>query len=64
MGWMDKLRNTALKLRGRTKQRTGEATGDPVLRSEGRADQGEAGLKQAGEHLKDTGRDIKGTFDK
>jgi uncharacterized protein YjbJ (UPF0337 family) len=63
MSWIDKLRNAALRLRGRGKQRTGEATGDRDLRQEGRAEQGEAGLKQAGERIKDAGRDIKRTLE-
>ncbi len=64
MSWIDKMRNTALRLSGRAKQRTGEATGDRDLRREGRAEQGEAGLKQAGERVKDAGRDIKRTFER
>jgi uncharacterized protein YjbJ (UPF0337 family) len=58
------MRNTGLKLSGRAKQRTGEAIDDRDLRREGRAEQGSAGLKQAGERVKDAGRDIKRTFER
>jgi uncharacterized protein YjbJ (UPF0337 family) len=53
MGLDDKIENTAEKLGGKGKEAAGEATGDENLKAEGRADQAEGDLKQAGEKVKD-----------
>ena len=58
MGLDDKIRNKAEELGGRAKETAGAATGDAELKREGRADRAEAGLKQAGEHVKDAARDV------
>lgn len=53
MGLDDKIRNKVDEVAGGAKERTGAATGDRDLQAEGRADQGKADLKQAGEKVKD-----------
>jgi len=53
MGLDDKIGNAAEKLSGNAKEGAGEASGDRDLANEGRADQGKADLKQAGEKIKD-----------
>ena len=59
MGFTDKAKNKAEELGGKGKEKTGEATGDRDLQAEGKGDQASAGLKQAGEHVKDAARDLK-----
>jgi uncharacterized protein YjbJ (UPF0337 family) len=56
MSVSDKFHNMTQELRGRAKQRTGEATGNRRLQREGRADQVKGNLKQAGEKIKDAMR--------
>ncbi|MEV4284497.1 CsbD family protein [Nonomuraea bangladeshensis] len=60
----DKISNKAQELKGRAKENLGDATGDEELRAEGRADQTEGGLKQAGEKVKDAGKKVKDAFKK
>ena len=62
MGMDDKAENEATDLKGKVKESAGKATGNESLESEGRADQGEAKVKKAGEHLKDAADDVKDTF--
>ena len=64
MGLDDKISNKAEELKGRGKEATGAATGNDELKHEGQADQSEAGLKQAGEKVKDAVGDIKDAFKK
>ena len=56
MGMDDKAKNMAEDWKGKTKEAAGELTGDRDLAAEGRADQTEADLKQAGEKVKDAFR--------
>lgn len=56
MGTDDKLRNAGEEWGGKAKEGLGSATGDRDLEAEGKADQTEAGLKQAGEKIKDAFR--------
>jgi uncharacterized protein YjbJ (UPF0337 family) len=49
----DKAKNKAQELKGKVKQGVGEATDDPQLEREGRADETKGNLKQAGEKIKD-----------
>lgn len=58
MGLGDKIENKAEDLKGKTKENVGQATNNRDLEAEGKADQGKAGLKQAGEHLKDAAKDV------
>jgi uncharacterized protein YjbJ (UPF0337 family) len=60
MGLDDKISNKAEDLKGRGKEAFGDATDDDSMKAEGAADQSEAGVKQAGEHVKDAARDVKG----
>jgi len=53
MGVDDKARNAGEKVKGKAKEAAGSATGDEDLRQEGRAEQTEADVKQAGEKVKD-----------
>lgn len=53
MGIGDKINNKAEELSGKAKEAAGQATGDANLEAEGQKDQAAAGLKQAGEKVKD-----------
>ena len=53
MGLDDVLDNALDKAKGKAKEEYGEATDDPAVQAEGKADQTVADLKQAGEKLKD-----------
>ena len=53
MGADDKLENKADEVKGMAKEKAGQAKGDDQLRTEGKADQSKANLKQAGEKVKD-----------
>jgi len=64
MGIDDKTENKAEDLKGRAKEAVGSVTGDDELKSEGRADQAESSVKQAGEHVKDAVSDVKDAFKK
>jgi len=62
MGLDDKIKHQAQELGGKAKEGVGRATGDEETEREGRADQTEAGLKQAGDHVKDAAKDVKRSF--
>jgi len=49
----DKLKNKGEDALGKGKEALGSATDDQSLENEGKADQGKADLKQAGEKVKD-----------
>ena len=53
MATTDKVKNTAQQAKGKLKETIGRASGDDKLRAEGKADQMEGNVKQAGEKLKD-----------
>lgn len=53
MGTDDKARNAADEWMGKGKEALGDATDDPRLEAEGKAEQSKASLKQAGEKVKD-----------
>jgi uncharacterized protein YjbJ (UPF0337 family) len=53
MGTDDKARNKAEELKGKAKEGIGRATDDEELEAQGRVDQADADLKQAGEKVKD-----------
>jgi uncharacterized protein YjbJ (UPF0337 family) len=53
MGTEKKAANKAKEVKGKVKKKVGQAVGNPRLEAEGRADQIEGDLKQAGEKLKD-----------
>ena len=49
----DKAKNTAQQAKGKLKETVGKASGNNKLRAEGKADQVQGNVKQAGEKLKD-----------
>jgi uncharacterized protein YjbJ (UPF0337 family) len=49
----DKATNKAEELRGKAKEKIGEATNDDALESQGEREQTKSNLKQAGEKVKD-----------
>lgn len=49
----DKIKHAAEKAGGKAKEAAGKATGDESLKAEGKTDQAKAGMKQAGEKIKD-----------
>lgn len=53
MSGTDKAKNAAEKVKGRAKQTAGAATGNREKEREGRLDEKQADVKQAGEKLKD-----------
>ena len=57
MGLTDKLDNAKDDAAGKAKEATGKVTDNERLEAEGRADQTEADLKQAGEKVKDAFKD-------
>ena len=62
MGLDDKVENTKDRLTGRGKEAVGAATDDESLRAEGRGQQTEADVKDAGEKVKDAGEKVKDAF--
>jgi uncharacterized protein YjbJ (UPF0337 family) len=57
MGIDDKAKNAADAVKGKVKEKTGDATDDRDLQAEGRKDKTVADLKQAGEKAKDAFKD-------
>jgi uncharacterized protein YjbJ (UPF0337 family) len=55
MSIADKAKNAAEKAVGQVKEAVGQHTGNADMEAEGKQDQTAAGLKDAGEELKDTG---------
>ena len=64
MGLDDKADNKGQDLKGRAKEAAGSLTGDDDLKNEGRGDQAESSVKQAGEKVKDAVGDVKDAFKK
>lgn len=62
MGIDDKIKNEATDAKGKVKEAAGSASGDQSLENEGKADQGEADLKEAGRHLKEGAESVKDAF--
>lgn len=58
----DKIKNKADKAVGKVKETVGEVTGNERLEAEGQAEQSKAGIKQAGQHLKDSVTEVKKTI--
>ena len=56
MGTEKKAADKAKSAKGKLKKTAGKAVGNPRLEAEGRADQTEGNLKQAGEKVKDAFR--------
>ncbi len=53
MGADDKIKNAAEDLKGKAKEAAGKVTGNEKLEAEGDVDQAKAGVKKAGEDVKD-----------
>jgi uncharacterized protein YjbJ (UPF0337 family) len=62
MGLDDKLDNAADRLAGRGKETVGAATDNEDLKAEGRGQQSEADVKDAGEKAKDALGKVKDAF--
>lgn len=60
MGLQDKIKNTAEVLKGKAKEAAGKTTGNEQMEVEGKLEQGKGDLKQAGEKVKDAGKDVFG----
>lgn len=59
MGIGDKAQNKAQDLGGKAKEAAGKATGDEEMKNEGKGDQIESAVKDAGEKVKDAASTIK-----
>jgi uncharacterized protein YjbJ (UPF0337 family) len=59
MSGIDKMKDKAQELSGQGKEAVGDATDNRDLQAEGQKDQAAGGLKQAGEKVKDVGKDLK-----
>jgi uncharacterized protein YjbJ (UPF0337 family) len=57
MGIGDKMKNTAQEMKGKLKEKTGDATDNEDQQVEGSVERREAELKQAGEKVKDAFKD-------
>ena len=60
MGLGDKMENAAERAKGQGKEHLGDAMDNEQMQAEGRADQTEANVKQAGEKVKDAWNDATG----
>ncbi|MFB7502033.1 CsbD family protein [Streptomyces broussonetiae] len=58
MSSADKAGNAGDKIKGKAKEAVGKAVGNERLQAEGRADQVEGDVKQAGEKAKDAAKDL------
>lgn len=59
MGIADRAEHEFEELKGKVKERLGDATDNESLQAEGQADQTAANVKQAGDNVKDAARDAK-----
>jgi uncharacterized protein YjbJ (UPF0337 family) len=62
VGIADKMDNAKDRLTGRAKETAGAATDDERLRDEGRGEQTEADVKDAGEHVKEAAHKVGDSF--
>jgi uncharacterized protein YjbJ (UPF0337 family) len=62
MGFLDKMRNRFKMGKGRAKEKTGRATGDPYLETKGEAERASGGARQVTEQVKDAGKNVRKTF--
>jgi uncharacterized protein YjbJ (UPF0337 family) len=58
MGAEDKARNLGDKVRGKAKEAVGRMTDDEELKARGKGDQAKGDVKQTGEKIKDTAKDV------
>ena len=64
MSFMDKLRNRFKMGKGRAKEGTGRAVGNPTLETKGQAERAGAASRQVGEQVKDAGKNVRDAFRK
>ncbi|MFC0007540.1 CsbD family protein [Micromonospora siamensis] len=64
MSFTEKAKNKAEELSGAAKERLGDMTDNERMRAEGATQQSTAKARQAGEHVKDAGRDVRSSFEK
>ena len=62
MGFMDKLKNKLQMGKGRAKQNTGRAVGNPYLETKGQGERVSGATKQVGEQVKDAGKNVGDAF--
>jgi uncharacterized protein YjbJ (UPF0337 family) len=55
----NKAKAKAERMKGKGKEAVGKVLGNERLEEEGKGDQAKGGLKEAGEHVKDTGKKVK-----
>ena len=59
MGTKDRASNRAQDAKGRAKEAAGSVTGNRDLKNKGKTDQAKAGMKNAGEDVKDAAHKVK-----
>lgn len=59
MGFAERAQHEFEELKGKVKEKVGDATDNERLQGEGMADQTEANAKQAGDHVKDAAHDAR-----
>ena len=59
MGTKDRASNNAQDVKGRVKEAAGSITGNDDLKNKGKTDQAQAGVKNAGEDVKDAAYKVK-----
>ncbi|MFU8874714.1 CsbD family protein [Micromonospora sp. SL4-19] len=64
MGFTDKAKNKAQEMSGMAKERIGDVTDNERLRAEGANEQSAARARQAGQNVKEAGRDARNAFEK
>jgi uncharacterized protein YjbJ (UPF0337 family) len=62
VGLDDKMKNQANDAKGKAKEAAGAVTDNSSLKNEGKADQDEASLKEAGRHAKEGASSVKDTL--
>jgi uncharacterized protein YjbJ (UPF0337 family) len=55
----DKIRHKAEEVKGAAKEKIGDATDNERLQAEGAAERSAAKAKQAGDHVRDAGHDVR-----
>jgi uncharacterized protein YjbJ (UPF0337 family) len=64
MSDIDKAKNAAERVSGNVKEKVGDLTDNESLEAEGRREQGQADLKDAGENVKDAAKKVADAFDR
>ena len=62
MSFFDKFRNRAKMGKGRVKEKTGRATGDPLLETKGESERASGAARQVTEQMKDAGKNLRKGF--